>query len=117
MLLSLYFAPLCRTREPAGRHPLLNFRKWMPASIGKFESGKVFVRKHSRRQADDIPLDHIQPNPWQTRQGLNEGHVRDLAASILGHKAGRPDTLGLLQVPGGRLVDGDGQPVGAGELG
>ncbi len=38
-----------------------------------------------------IPLDHIQPNPWQTRQGLNESHVQDLAVSILGHRAGRPD--------------------------
>jgi ParB-like chromosome segregation protein Spo0J len=58
-----------------------------------------------------VPLERIQPNPWQTRQVLDEIHVRDLAADIASRKASRRETLGLLQVPAGRLVDADGQPL------
>jgi ParB-like chromosome segregation protein Spo0J len=53
-----------------------------------------------------IPLSQIEPNPWQTRQSLDEFHVRDLAVDIASRKASRPETLGLLQVPAARFVPG-----------
>lgn len=40
---------------------------------------------------DLIPLDQIDPNPWQTRTDEDPAHVRDLALSIAEH--------GLLQTP------------------
>jgi len=52
-----------------------------------------------------IPLDLIQPNPWQTRQYTDQDHIRDLAADIASRAASRPTTLGLLQLPAARLVD------------
>lgn len=45
-----------------------------------------------------VPLDLIQPNPWQPRQQEDAEHIKALALSIA--------TDGLLQVPVGREVDG-----------
>ena len=57
------------------------------------------------------PHTHVTPNPWQTRAGLDEVHVRDLAIDIAARKASLPDTLGLLQLPAGRLIDPQGDLV------
>lgn len=47
-----------------------------------------------------VPIDLIDPNPWQTRQAENKEHVADLAKSILANG-------GLLQVPAGRNMSSD----------
>lgn len=57
-----------------------------------------------------VPLSQIRDNPFQTR--TEYGEIEELAADILRHKETRPDTLGLQQVPNGRVVDADdGLPV------
>jgi len=58
-----------------------------------------------------VLIDRIRPNPWQTRRIVDETHIRDLAADIRARRESRPDTLGLLQVPAGRVVDAQGRPV------
>ena len=50
-----------------------------------------------------VSLHQIQDNPFQRRSEY--GDIGELAADILRHKGARPDTLGLQQVPNGRLVD------------
>lgn len=59
-----------------------------------------------------VPLSQIEDNPFQKRQIYDD--IEELAADILSHKATRPDTLGLQQVPNGRVVgfdDNDLVPV------
>lgn len=50
------------------------------------------------------PLDRILPNPWQPRESEDPEHIKALALDIAAH--------GLLQKPVGRIVNGDGLPVG-----
>lgn len=49
-----------------------------------------------------VPLPQIADNPYQRR--TEYGEIAELADSIRRHKAARPDTLGLLQLPVGRLI-------------
>ncbi len=59
----------------------------------------------------EIQLDHILPNPYQTRESEDPEHVAKIAASI--------EAEGLLQVPVGRWVFPEGRPVtgmGSGDL-
>lgn len=49
-----------------------------------------------------VPLTQIEDNPFQRR--AEYGDIEELAADIQRHKADRPDTLGLLQLPAGRLM-------------
>lgn len=49
-----------------------------------------------------VPLSQIADNPYQRR--TEYGDIEELAASIQRHKDTRPDTLGLLQLPVGRLI-------------
>jgi len=60
-----------------------------------------------------IPLHHIHPNPWQTRQRVDKTQVAELAADIVSRKAARPETRGLLQLPAGRPIDAAGNPLNA----
>lgn len=50
-----------------------------------------------------IPLDRIDDNPWQTRQRYDDAYIDELAGDI--------ERNGLLQVPVGRLVSGDGPSI------
>ena len=50
-----------------------------------------------------IKLEMIHPNPYQTRMSEDPEHVRKLAVSIADY--------GLLQIPAGRLLDANGEPV------
>lgn len=52
----------------------------------------------------------ILDNPYQTRQQLDMEHVVALADDIRARLDIRPETLGLLQVPAGRLVNLEGKP-------
>jgi len=52
--------------------------------------------------SNPIPLDLFEPNPWQTRQGVDEGYIAELVDDIRRN--------GLLQDPLGRLVKG-GEPL------
>ena len=61
-----------------------------------------------------VPLDRIKDNSFQTRGEY--GDIEELAASILKMKAARPETLGLIQVPPGRIVV-DGRVLDAGAYG
>ena len=56
-----------------------------------------------------VPLDRVQMNPWQPRQSHDEAHIAALAADIQARAATKPDTLGLLQLPAGRIVGADGR--------
>lgn len=56
-------------------------------------------------------LTRIRFNPWQTRQEVNSGYIRELAADIVARYPARPETRGLLQTPLGRLVDAQGKRV------
>lgn len=49
-----------------------------------------------------VPLSQIADNPYQRR--TEYGDIEELAADIQRHKTDRPDTLGLLQLPTGRLM-------------
>lgn len=64
-----------------------------------------------------VPLEQIDDNPYQCRHEY--GEISELAADILRHKTARPDTLGLQQIPAGRLVgdDGDLIPIASMESG
>lgn len=53
-----------------------------------------------------IPLDHIRPNPWQTRLAEDADHVAELADSIAKD--------GLLQIPLGRRLSSPAQGEGQG---
>lgn len=57
----------------------------------------------------NVPLHAISDNPFQKRTDYSD--VDELAGRIAAARAGHPDTLGLLQVPVGRLVADDGVPV------
>jgi ParB/RepB/Spo0J family partition protein len=52
-----------------------------------------------------VPLSQIEDNPFQKRQIYDQ--IEELAADILSHQQSRPDTLGLQQIPVGRLADPD----------
>lgn len=54
---------------------------------------------------DLVPLTDINPNPFQTRTGIDAGYVYDLAMDIRRMRAGRPDTMGLIHVPPARRLD------------
>ncbi len=56
-----------------------------------------------------VPLDRVQMNPWQPRQHHDEAHIAALAADIKQRADTKPDTLGLLQLPAGRIVGSDGR--------
>lgn len=56
-----------------------------------------------------VPLTQIDDNPFQRR--TEYGDIEELAADILRHQVERPDTFGLQQVPGGRVVADDGDLV------
>jgi ParB/RepB/Spo0J family partition protein len=49
-----------------------------------------------------VPLNHIDDNPYQRR--AEYGDIEELAERIHSAKASYPDTLGLMQVPRGRIV-------------
>jgi hypothetical protein len=49
-----------------------------------------------------VPLNHIDDNPYQRR--AEYGDIEELAERIHAAKASYPDTLGLMQVPRGRVV-------------
>lgn len=58
-----------------------------------------------------VPLNMIEENPFQKRREY--GDIEGLAADIARQRPSRPDTMGLLQVPSGRLVirGSDGQVI------
>lgn len=49
-----------------------------------------------------VPLNHIDDNPYQRR--AEYGDIEELAERIHAAKASYPETLGLMQVPRGRIV-------------
>jgi ParB-like chromosome segregation protein Spo0J len=49
-----------------------------------------------------VPLSQIDDNPFQTRREYDE--IESLAADIAVRRATYPDTLGLMQIPRGRLL-------------
>lgn len=49
-----------------------------------------------------VSLDQLEDNPYQTRQEY--GDIGELAADIKRHHDDRPDTLGLQQIPSGRVI-------------
>lgn len=51
----------------------------------------------------EFSLDLIAPNPWQTRESVDEAYIKELAEDIATH--------GLLQVPLGRLAKHNGEPL------
>lgn len=51
-----------------------------------------------------VRLERIEDNPFQTRQVYDEAGIEELAADIKGLLPAREETLGLIQVPLGRLV-------------
>jgi len=55
-----------------------------------------------------VKTTRIQTSPFQTRPPAD---VAELAQSILGQREAHPETLGLIQVPNGRLVNSKGGPV------
>lgn len=58
-----------------------------------------------------IDLALTQESPYQTRLRIDYGAIADLAEGLLTTLDNRPETRGLLQIPGGRLVDEDGKPI------
>ncbi len=50
-----------------------------------------------------VPLEMIEPNPWQPREKEDAEHIKNLALSIARDS--------LLQKPAGRLIDSDGKAV------
>jgi ParB/RepB/Spo0J family partition protein len=58
-----------------------------------------------------VALDRIQSNPWQVRRHFDDDQVAALAADIAAHKTAAGDSLGLLQLPAGRILQKDGQPL------
>jgi ParB family transcriptional regulator, chromosome partitioning protein len=51
----------------------------------------------------NVPVEYILANPYQPRMSEDGEHIKKLALSIA--------MEGLMQIPAGRLVDADGQPV------
>lgn len=51
------------------------------------------------------PINQLRDNPFQKR--TEYGDIEELANDIYSHKLTRPDTLGLQQIPNGRLVGDD----------
>lgn len=58
-----------------------------------------------------IKLELIDPNPWQSRQGLDDGETVELAADIFSRQEGQLATKGLLQPPTVRIVDKKGNTI------
>lgn len=56
-----------------------------------------------------VPLAKISDNPYQTRRVYDD--IPELARRIRSELVSHPETLGLLQVPMGRLVADDGEIV------
>lgn len=56
-------------------------------------------------------LTYFQDNPWQPRKTMRKERLEELAVKIYSLKTTRPETLGLLQLPAARLVDGQNKPV------
>ncbi len=56
----------------------------------------------------NVPLEMIAKNPWQTRQGVDPEHVKELAADIAAN--------GLLQTPLGRLAYQTGAGLSLAEM-
>lgn len=52
----------------------------------------------------NVPLDAIDDNPWQSRLTYDPDGIAELAEDIRTLRHQRPDTLGLIQVPVGRVV-------------
>lgn len=52
-----------------------------------------------------VPFNQLRDNPFQKRSEY--GDIEELANDIYSHKLTRPDTLGLQQIPNGRLVGDD----------
>jgi len=52
-----------------------------------------------------VSLGWLRANPWQTRLGIDEAYIQELAADI--------ERRGLLQPPAGRIVNKDARPVEA----
>jgi ParB-like chromosome segregation protein Spo0J len=65
-----------------------------PETVSRETSGVVWV-----------PLSQIVANPYQTRISDDPEHIISLAKSILDQKRALPNTLGLQQLPMGRLID------------
>ena len=70
-----------------------------------------------------VRLERIGDNPFQTRQVYDETGIEELAADIRGLRSARAETMGLIQVPLGRLVvflgedDGAARVLDPGEFG
>jgi ParB/RepB/Spo0J family partition protein len=58
---------------------------------------------HVTQEKHNIPLEMIQPNPWQTRKQIDPESLRELADDIASN--------GLLQAPVGRILDTAGRTV------
>jgi len=58
-----------------------------------------------------VDVQRIRPNPWQTRERIDEAYIQELANDIRGRRASRDATKGLLQVPAGRPVEASGKPA------
>lgn len=56
-----------------------------------------------------VRLEQIRTNPWQTRRDY--GDIEQLAGQIASALDAWPATLGLMQVPAGRLMTPDSEPV------
>lgn len=54
-----------------------------------------------------VLLDRIADNPYQTRLAYDDAAIAELADNIYSLRASRSDTLGLIQVPLGRILLGD----------
>lgn len=68
-----------------------------------------------------IPLEQIDPNPYQPRKEMDREAIESLARGIKLKRASLPDTLGLMQVPIARRVPpsvppGGGEEGGAGRV-
>jgi ParB/RepB/Spo0J family partition protein len=51
-----------------------------------------------------VGLERIEDNPFQARMGYDEAKVEELAQDIQGLRGARPETMGLIQVPLGRVM-------------
>ena len=58
-----------------------------------------------------VALDMLRDNPYQPRARYKLAEIDELAQSIYGLRRQLPATLGMQQLPAGRLVDGEGEPI------
>lgn len=58
-----------------------------------------------------IPLELIDPNPWQPREQYDLAHISGLADDIASRYDSRPSSMGLLQVPAARVIGPGGEVV------